>query len=560
VNRTGRAADRRLTESVAPRLHIAGPGDAVAARAEAEPERPLPRRQASLDDASAALRARKDLAKTGTEQATHRQRALGKMTARERIDALVDDGSFVEIGLLARHRATGFGLELNRPDSDGVVTGWGTVNGRKVFVYAHDFRIFGGSLGEVFATKIHALMDLAAASGAPVIGLNDGGGARIQEGITALAGFGGIFARNVSLSGVVPQISAILGPCAGGAAYSPALTDFVFTVKDKTNLFVTGPDVVEAVTGEATTHEELGGALTHATRTGVASFLVDDETSCFEEVRYLLSFLPSNNQEDPPYFAPTDKCSRRCDELLDIVPAESNRAYDVRDVIEVLVDDGNYLEVQSLWAPNVVCAFARLDGHVVGIVANQPLVLAGALNIDAAEKAARFVRTCDSFNIPLVTLVDVPGFLPGVDQEHAGIIRRGAKLLYAFCESTVPRIQVVLRKAYGGAYIVMDSKSVGADLSFAWPSNEIAVMGADGAASIIFRKELASSPDPAQRRRELVAEYTEELMTPYIAAERGMVDDVIEPGETRMILIRSLDMLRSKRASSPHRKHGNMPL
>jgi acetyl-CoA carboxylase carboxyltransferase component len=352
----------------------------------------------------------------------------------------------------------------------------------------------------------------------------------------------------------------ILGPCAGGAAYSPALTDFVFAVKDKTNLFVTGPDVVEAVTGEKTTHEELGGAMTHATRTGVASFLTDDESSCFDEVCYLLSFLPSNNQEDPPYVVPTDRPWRRCDELADIVPAEPNRAYDVRDVIEVIVDDGDYLEVQPLWATNIVCALARLDGHVVGIVANQPSVLAGALNIDAAEKAARFVRTCDAFNIPLVTLVDVPGFLPGVDQEHAGIIRRGAKLLYAYCESTVPRVQVVLRKAYGGAYIVMDSKSLGADLSFAWPSNEIAVMGAEAAASIIFRKELADTPDPVQRRRELVADYTEQLMTPYIAAERGMVDDVIDPGETRTTLIRSLDMLRSKRASSPHRKHGNMPL
>ena len=560
MNRGGAAAYRRLAESSTPRLHIAGPDDADTADAAAEPERPFPRQPTSLHDASAALRARKELAKSGGEQATRRQRARGKMTARERVDALLDDGSFGETGLLACHRAAGFGLEHNRPDTDGVVTGWGTVDGRKVFVYAHDFRIFGGSLGEVFATKIHTLMDLAAATGAPIIGLNDGGGARIQEGITALAGFGGIFARNVSLSGVVPQISVILGPCAGGAAYSPALTDFVFAVKDKTNLFVTGPDVVEAATGEKTTHEELGGAVTHATRTGVASFLADDESSCFDEVRYLLSFLPSNNQEDPPYVVPTDQPSRRCDELADIVPAELNRAYDVRDVIEVIVDDGDYLEVQPLWAMNIVCAYARLDGHPVGIVANQPRVLAGALSIDAAEKAARFVRTCDSFNIPLVTLVDVPGFLPGVDQEHAGIIRRGAKLLYAYCESTVPRVQVVLRKAHGGAYIAMDSKSLGADLSFAWPSNEIAVMGAEGAASIIFRKEIAAAPDPAQRRRELVAEYTERLMAPYIAAERGMVDDVIDPGETRMILIRSLDMLRSKRAPSPHRKHGNIPL
>jgi acetyl-CoA carboxylase carboxyltransferase component len=558
VNRS--AATERRAESSPPRLHLAGPNDVDAAKAEAAAAEPVPRQRASLYDACAELKTRKERAKSGTEQATDRQRALGKMTVRERLDALLDDESFVEIGALARHRANGFGLERSRPDTDGVVTGWGTVDGRKVFVYAHDFRIFGGSLGEVFATKIHTLMDLAAATGAPIIGLNDGGGARIQEGITALAGFGGIFARNVSLSGVVPQISVILGPCAGGAAYSPALTDFVFAVKDKTNLFLTGPDVVEAVTGEKTTREELGGAVTHATRTGLASFLVDDESSCFDEVRYLLSFLPSNNHQDPPYSTPSDQPSRRCDELLDIVPVEPNRAYDIRDVIDVIVDDGDYLEVQPLWATNIVCALARLDGHVVGIVANQPSVLAGALNIDAAEKAARFVRTCDSFNIPLVTLVDVPGFLPGVDQEHAGIIRRGAKLLYAYCESTVPRVQVVLRKAYGGAYIVMDSKSLGADLSFAWPSNEIAVMGAEGAASIIFRKELAAAQDPVQRRKELVAEYTDQLMTPYIAAERGMVDDVIDPAETRMILIRSLDMLRSKRASSPHRKHGNIPL
>jgi methylmalonyl-CoA decarboxylase subunit alpha len=543
-----------------PRLHVAGPGDAEVAGAAAQPEPPSAVARPSLYEATAVLRARKETARAAEDKATRRQHALGKMTARERVDALLDDGSFVEIGLHARHRATGFGLEHNRPDTDGVLTGWGTVDGRKVFVFAHDFRIYGGSLGEVFATKIHTLMDLAAETGAPLVGLNDGGGARIQEGITALAGFGGIFVRNVSLSGVIPQISVVLGPCAGGAAYSPALTDFVFAVQDKTNLFVTGPDVVQAVTGETTTREELGGALTHATRTGVASFLAADEHSCFDEVRYLLSFLPSNNQEDPPYFPPVDQPARRCDELLDIVPAEPHRSYDVRDVIEVIVDDGDYLEVQPLWARNIVCTFARLDGHAVGIVANQPQELAGALDIDASEKGARFVRTCDSFNIPLVTLVDVPGFLPGIDQEHAGIIRRGAKLLYAYCESTVPRIQVVMRKAYGGAYIVMDSKSLGADLSFAWPSNEIAVMGAEGAASIIFRKELAAAQDPVQRRRELVSAYTEQLMTPYIAAERGMVDDVIDPAETRMILIQSLDMLRSKRSSSPNRKHGNMPL
>jgi acetyl-CoA carboxylase carboxyltransferase component len=515
----------------------------------------------SLREATTALRARKLRAETGGDPSrTHRQRALGKLTARERLDLLLDEDSFVELEGLARHRASGFGLESNRPDTDGVVTGWGTVDGRKVFVFAHDFRIFGGSLGEVFASKIHKLLDLAEATGAPVVGINDGGGARIQEGITALAGFGGIFVRNVALSGVVPQLSVVLGPCAGGAAYSPALTDFVFTVRDRTNLFITGPDVVEAVTGEKVSREELGGALTHSTRTGVATFLAEDEPSCLDDVRTLLSYLPANNHEDPPYLPPTDDPQRRCDELLDIVPAEPNQSYDIRDVLEVIVDDGELVELHSLWARNIVCALARIDGHVVGIVANQPLVLAGALDIDAAEKATRFVRTCDAFNIPLVTLVDVPGFLPGTEQEHDGIIRRGAKLLYAYCEATVPRIQLVLRKAYGGAYIVMDSKSLGADLAFAWPSNEIAVMGAEGAARIIFRKELDQAEDPAARRRELLQQYAEQLMSPYHAAERGMVDDVIDPGETRMILIRSLELLRSKRRSAPRRKHGNMPV
>ena len=532
---------------------------AAAPQPDARPARPAP--PPSLREATTELRARKLRARAGADPAgADRQRALGKLTARERIDLLLDEGSFVELDGLAQHRASGFGLEHNRPDTDGVVTGWGSVEGRKVFVFGHDFRIFGGSLGEVFATKVHKLLDLAEATGAPVVGINDGGGARIQEGITALAGFGGIFARNVALSGVVPQLSVILGPCAGGAAYSPALTDFVFTVRDQTNLFITGPDVVEAVTGERVSREELGGALTHSTRTGVATFLADDERSCLEEVRALLSYLPSNNHEDPPYIPATDDPKRRCDELLDIVPAEPSRAYDVRDVLDVLVDDGELIELHPYWARNVVCGLARLDGHVVGVVANQPMVLAGALDIDAAEKAARFVRTCDAFNIPLVTLVDVPGFLPGTEQEHGGIIRRGAKLLYAYCEATVPRIQVVLRKAYGGAYIVMDSKSLGSDLAFAWPSNEIAVMGAEGAARIIFRKELAQAADPAARRQELLQEYAEQLMNPYNAAERGMVDDVIDPGETRQILIRSLELLRSKHRASPRRKHGNMPV
>ena len=413
-----------------------------------------------------------------------------RRTARERIARLLDEGSFVELNAFARHRATGFGMEDKRPDTDGVVTGWGLIDGRKVFVYAHDFRIFGGALGEVFASKVHQVMDLAEATGAPVIGLNDGGGARIQEGIRALAGFGGIFKRNVRSSGVVPQISVILGACAGGAVYSPALTDFVFVVRGSAKMFITGPAVVEAVTGEQISLEDLGGAAVQATTTGVAAVMAEDEDSCLDEVRTLLSFLPANNLEQPPCELSTTPDQEQLERLLEMVPLEPKLAYEVRDVIAAVVDDGYYFELHEAWARNIVCAFARLDGHVVGIVANQPNVLAGALDIDASEKAARFVRTCDAFNIPLVSLVDVPGFLPGSQQEHAGVIRRGAKLLYAYCEATVPRIQVILRKAYGGAYIVMDSKSIGSDLSFAWPSNEIAVMGADGAANIIFRKEL----------------------------------------------------------------------
>jgi acetyl-CoA carboxylase carboxyltransferase component len=492
--------------------------------------------------------------------ATARLRARGRLTARERIALLLDDGSFVETEPFARHRATGFGMEDRRPDTDGVVTGWGTVDGRRVCVFAHDPRIFGGALGEVFAAKIHKVMDLAESMGVPIIGLNEGGGARIQEGIDALAGFGGIFRRNVQISGVVPQLSIVFGACAGGAVYSPALTDFVFAVQDEARMFITGPDVVAAVTGEQITPEELGGAAIHATRTGVATFTAEDEASCLEDARYLLSFLPSNNEEQPPAVISADPPDRDCDALLDLVPVEPNRSYDVRDVITEIVDGGEFLELHERWARNVVCALSRLDGQVVGIVANQPSVLAGVLDIDAAEKAARFVRTCDAFNIPLVTLVDVPGFLPGSEQEHAGIIRRGAKLLYAYCDASVPRIQVILRKAYGGAYIVMDSKSIGADLSFAWPSNEVAVMGADAAASIIFRKEIASAPDPQGRLSELVAEYTDRLMTPYAAAERGLVDDVIDPRSTRSVLIRSLSFLRTKRSLRPHRKHGNMPL
>ncbi|MDJ0384767.1 acyl-CoA carboxylase subunit beta [Streptomyces sp. G-G2] len=494
------------------------------------------------------------------ERATERQHAKGKLTARERIDLLLDPGSFQEIEALRRHRATGFGLEDKRPYGDGVITGWGTVDGRNVFVYAHDFRIFGGALGEAHAEKIHKVMDLAEAAGAPLVSLNDGAGARIQEGVSALAGYGGIFQRNTRASGVIPQISVMLGPCAGGAAYSPALTDFVFMVRETSQMFITGPDVVRAVTGEEISQNGLGGADVHATVSGVAAFAYDDEPSCLEDVRHLLSLLPSNNRESAPREACDDPADRTTEALEQIVPANPQQAYDIRKVIEETVDYGEYFEVQPGWAQNIVCALARMDGHVVGFVANQPAALAGVLDIHASEKAARFVQFCDAFSIPLVTLVDVPGFLPGVDQEHNGIIRHGAKLLYAYCNATVPRISLVLRKAYGGAYIVMDSRSIGADLALAWPTNEIAVMGAEGAANVIFRREIAAADDPEAMRAQKIKEYTTELMHPYYAAERGLVDDVINPQETRAVLIRSLAMLRSKYADLPARKHGNPPV
>ncbi|MCG8916938.1 acyl-CoA carboxylase subunit beta [Actinokineospora sp. PR83] len=491
--------------------------------------------------------------------ATERQHAKGKLTARERIDLLLDEGSFQETEQLRRHRATGFGLEDRRPYTDGVVTGWGTVHGRTVFVYAHDFRIFGGALGEAYADKIHKLMDRAIAAGAPLVSLNDGAGARIQEGVTALAGYGGIFRRNTRASGVIPQISVMLGPCAGGAAYSPALTDFVFMVRDISQMFITGPDVIESVTGEQTTQNDLGGADVHGGISGVAHFVYDDEHACLEDVRYLLSILPANNREIPVAGTVTDPVTRRTDSLRELVPADGNQPYDVRDVVAEIVDDGDLLEVSADWADNIVCAFAQAGGHTVGVVANQPRSMAGVLDIHSSEKAARFVQFCDAFNLPLVTLVDVPGFLPGVTQEHGGIIRHGAKLLYAYCNATVPRVSLVLRKAYGGAYIVMDSHSIGADIALAWPTNEIAVMGAEGAVNIIFRRETAAADDPGTAREQRIKEYRAELMHPYYAAERGLVDDVIDPGETRVVIIRSLDMLRAKDVDLPHRKHGNPP-
>ncbi len=496
----------------------------------------------------------------GSEKAIERQHQRGKLTARERLELLLDPGSFVELDMLARHRAHGFGIENTRPLTDGVVTGWGTIDGRKVFVFSQDFTVFGGALGEVFAEKIHKVMDLAESVGAPMIGLNDGAGARIQEGVVSLASYGGIFFRNVKASGVVPQISVILGPCAGGAVYSPAMTDFIFMTKGTSHMFITGPDVVKTVTGEDVTQEELGGAMTHASKSGVATFVYDDEQTCLEQVRYLLSFLPSNNLEDPPAFEPEDDPERRCDAILDLIPDAPNKPYNMKTVIAEIVDDGEFLEVQPYWAMNIICGFGRLNGRAIGIVGNQPQVLAGCLDIDASEKAARFVRTCDAFNIPLVTFVDVPGFLPGTDQEYGGIIRHGAKLLYAYCESTVPRVQVITRKGYGGAYVVMNSKSIGADLAFAWPSGEIAVMGSQGAVNIIFRKEIEAAEDSDARRAQLIDEYTERFSNPYSAAERGYVDDVIDPRDTRAVLVRSLEMLRSKKEKLPQRKHGNMPL
>ena len=506
------------------------------------------------------LRQRKHEAyNAGSPRSVERQHEKGKMLARERIDYLLDPGSFQELDLLARHRAHAAGLE-ERPYTDGVITGWGTVEGRKVFVFSQDFTVFGGALGEVFAEKIHKLMDLALKVGAPVVGLNDGAGARIQEGVVSLASYGGIFYRNVLSSGVVPQISVILGPCAGGAVYSPAMTDFIFMVRESSHMFITGPDVVKTVTGEDVTLEQLGGAMSHASKSGVATFVSQDEKACLDDVRYLLSFLPQNNLEDPPTVESGDDPARECPMLRDILPPSPNQPYDMKKVIREVVDDGEYFEYFPYWAKSITCGFSRLNGQVVGVVGNQPMEFAGVLDIESSEKAARFVRTCDAFNIPLITFVDVPGFLPGVNQEHDGIIRHGAKLLYAYCESTVPRIQIITRKAYGGAYVVMNSKSIGADLAYAWPTAELAVMGPQGAVEIVYRRELQQAADPVARRAELVADYTEKYANPYSAAERGYVDDVIDPAETRIKLINGLQMLQTKREELPRRKHGNMPL
>lgn len=498
----------------------------------------------------------------GSERAVEKQHARGKKTARERIALLLDEGSFSELDEFARHRSTSFGLDANRPYGDGVVTGFGTIDGRQVCVFAQDFTVFGGSLGEVFGEKIVKVMDLAMKIGCPLIGINDSGGARIQEGVVSLGLYGEIFRRNVRASGVIPQISLIMGPCAGGAVYSPAVTDFTVMVDESSYMFITGPDVIKTVTGEDVTQEELGGARTHNTKSGNAHYLGSDEEDAIDWVKALVSHLPQNNLEDPPaYDVDADLEVGETDLALDtLIPDSPNQPYDMHTVIEAVVDDGEFLEVQTLFAPNILVGFGRVEGRPVGVVANQPMQFAGTLDIDASEKAARFVRTCDAFNVPILTFVDVPGFLPGTDQEWNGIIRRGAKLIYAYAEATVPMITVITRKAYGGAYDVMGSKHLGADMNIAWPTAQIAVMGAQGAVNILHRRELAAAEDVEVTRQQLITEYEDTLANPYIAAERGYVDAVIKPSETRAEIIRALRLLRTKRDTLPPKKHGNIPL
>ena len=505
-------------------------------------------------------RLRAEAQRGGGPERIAQQHAKGKLTARERLELLLDKGSFREVDPFVTTRVTDFGLAERRYLGDGVVTGWGTIDGRLVYVYAQDFTVLGGSLGEGHARKIVKIMDMAMKNGAPIIGLNDSGGARIQEGVLSLGGYADIFLRNVMLSGVVPQISAILGPCAGGAVYSPALTDFIFMVRGTSYMFITGPDLVKAVTHEEVTFEQLGGADVHTTISGVAHFAADTEADLFYMIRKLLSYLPSNNMEDPPYVPNSDDPLRTEERLNTLIPDDPTRPYDIKEVIRLIVDNGEFFEVQPDYAPNIVIGFARLGGHSVGIVANQPAVLAGVLDIKASEKAARFVRFCDAFNIPIITFEDVPGFMPGVAQEHGGIIKAGAKLLYAYAEATVPKITVITRKAYGGAYCVMNSRHLRADLVLAWPTAELAVMGPEGAVNIIFRREIAEAADPEARRAELVTEYRARFANPYVAASYGFVDDVIEPKETRPRLINALEMLQNKRDQNLPKKHGNIPL
>ena len=507
------------------------------------------------------LKKLQEQAKLGGGQARiDRQHAQGKLTARERIEVLLDQGSFQETDMFVTHRATGFGMEDKRYLSDSVVSGWGTIDGRLVYVFSQDFTVFGGSLSEVHAEKVCKIMDLAVRQGAPVIGLNDSGGARIQEGVVSLAAYADIFLRNTLASGVIPQISAIMGPCAGGAVYSPAITDFILMVKNTSHMFITGPEVIKSVTQEEVTFEELGGAMTHNSISGVAHFAADSEEECLYLVRRLLSYIPSNNVEDPPYVPPTDDPMRMDEELNHIIPENPNKPYDMHEIIRRVVDNGEFLEVHEHWAQNILVGFARFNGRSVGIVAQQPSVLAGVLDINSSTKGARFVRFCDCFNIPLVTFEDVPGFLPGVGQEHGGIIRHGAKLLYAYCEATVPKITIITRKAYGGAFDVMSSKNVRGDVNLAWPTAEVAVMGPDGAVNIIFKEQIEKAADPEAERQRLVEDYRQHFANPYVAAARGYIDDVIEPRETRPRIIAALEMLKNKRDSNPPKKHVNIPL
>ncbi len=503
----------------------------------------------------------RELAKEGGgAERVEKQHKQGKLTARERIDLLLDSGSFRELDMFVTHRASDFGLEDKKYLGDSVVTGWGTIDGRLAYVFSQDFTVFGGSLSQAHAQKILKVMNLALKNGAPIIGLNDSGGARIQEGVVSLGGYADIFLQNTLASGVIPQISAIMGPCAGGAVYSPALTDFIFMVKNTSYMFVTGPDVVKTVTHEDVTFEELGGASVHNSKSGVAHFAAESEADCLYMIRRLLSYLPQNNMEDPLFVKTNDDALRMDGALNSIVPDNPNKPYDIKEVIRLIVDSGEFFEVHEHFAQNIIVGFARLGGHSIGIVAQQPQVLAGVLDIDASEKAARFIRFCDCFNVPIITFEDVPGFLPGVGQEHGGIIRSGAKLLYAYCEATVPKITVITRKSYGGAYCVMNSKHIRGDLNLAWPTAEIAVMGPDGAVNIIFRKEIAEAEDPAAKKAELVTMYREKFANPYVAAEWGYIDDVIEPKETRPRLINALEMLQNKRDANPSKKHGNIPL
>lgn len=498
----------------------------------------------------------------GSARAIEKQHAKGKMTARERIEKLVDAGSFTELDEFARHRSVNFGMQDSRPYGDGVVTGYGTVDGRTIAVFSQDFTIMGGSLGEVFGEKIVKLMDFALKNGIPLVGINDSGGARIQEGVVSLGRYGEIFRRNARSSGVIPQISLILGPCAGGAVYSPAMTDFTIMVNETSHMFITGPEVIKAVTGEEVGMEELGGAHTHNAKTGNSHYLAENEDEAIDYVKALLSYLPSNNMDEAPIFGATESDEvTPLDKSLDLlIPDSPNQPYDIKKVIEAILDESEFLEVQSLFAPNIVIGFGRIEGRSVGVVANQPLQLAGTLNIDASEKAARFVRTCDAYGIPIITLVDVPGFLPGTDQEWNGIIRRGAKLLYAYGEASVPMVTLITRKAYGGAYDVMGSKHLGADINLAWPTAQIAVMGAQGAVNILYRKELNDAKDPEKLRKELITNYEDTLANPYLAAERGFIDAVIEPSQTRSYITKALRTLRNKRDILPARKHGNIPL